>query len=225
MSEVIHLLPTVLAVGIWERLTAQARALSRAGDPRSFDQLRSDLAAELMLAGELSDEEASPHTLARSITAEVAVVIPALTLLGDSDEPATLAGQAPIGIEEATLLAAQAPSLVRILTHPVSEAILFVDTYRPSEQLRRFLRVRDGRCRFPGCTGPPGRCDIDHTIAAEHGGATSADNLAHLCRGDHTLKHHGGWKVRQTEPGVLEWTSPNGYVHTDRPDPTVRFAA
>jgi hypothetical protein len=24
---------------------------------------------------------------------------------------------------------------------------------------------------------------------------------------------------------VLEWTSPNGYTHTDTPDPTVHFAA
>jgi hypothetical protein len=225
MSEVIHLVPTVLAAGIWDRLTKQAKALIRAGDPRSFDQLRADLAAELLLAGEPSAADGSPHALARAITAEVAIVIPALTLLGRSDEPATLAGHGPIGLAEAKALAAGVPSMVRILTHPVTQVVLSVDTYRPSEQLRRFLRIRDGRCRFPGCSSPPNRCDIDHTIAAEVGGPTEAGNLAHLCRGDHTLKHHGGWTVRQTEPGVLEWTSPNGYVHTDRPDSTVRFAA
>ena len=225
MSEVIHLLPAVLAAGVWDRLTSQATALKRAGDPRSFDQLRSDLAAELLLAGDLSAADGSPHALATGIVAEVAIVIPALTLLGQGDEPATLAGQGPIGLAEAKLLAARAPTLVRILTHPVTGLVLSVDTYRPSEKLRRFLRIRDGRCRFPGCTRPANRCDLDHTIAAEHGGPTTADNLAHLCRGDHTLKHHGGWRVRQTEPGVLEWTSPNGLIHTDRPDPTVHFAA
>lgn len=225
MSEIIHTLPTVLAAGVWDRLTRQAKALSRAGDPRSFDQLRSDLAAELLLSGDLSDADGSPHALARSISAEVAIVIPALTLLGRSDEPATLAGQGPIGMEEARELASMAPSLVRILTHPTSTLVLSVDTYRPSEQLRRFLRIRDGHCRFPGCPSPPSRCDLDHTFAAEEGGPTKADNLAHLCRGDHTLKHHGGWSVKQTEPGVLEWTSPNGFTHTDRPEPTVRFAA
>ena len=107
----------------------------------------------------------------------------------------------------------------------VAEVVLAVDTYRPSEKLRRFLRIRDGRCRFPGCFRPPNRCDIDHTIPAETGGPTEVGNLAHLCRGDHTLKHHGGWTVKQTAPGVLEWTSPNGYTHTDTPDPTVHFAA
>jgi hypothetical protein len=225
MSEVIHLLPTVLAAGVWERLTSQAKALKRAGDPRSFDQLRSDLLAELALTGDLSAAEGSPHAPATGIVAEVAIVIPALTLLGQSDEPATLAGAGPIGLAEAKALAARVPSMVRILTHPITGVVLSVDTYRPSEKLRRFLRIRDGRCRFPGCTRPANRCDLDHTIAAEHGGPTTEGNLAHLCRGDHTLKHHGGWSVRQTEPGVLEWTSPNGIVHTDRPDPTVSFAA
>ncbi|MHA6694502.1 HNH endonuclease signature motif containing protein [Homoserinimonas sp. A520] len=225
MSELILVLPTLLAAGVWDRLTAQARTLSRAGDPRSFDQLRADLATDLLLTGDLDSADGSPHALARGITAEVAIVIPALTLLGHSKEPATLAGQGPIGLAEAKLLAAKAPSMVRILTHPATDLVLSVDTYRPSEKLRRFLRIRDGRCRFPGCTRPPNRCDIDHTIAAETGGPTTVGNLAHLCRGDHTLKHHGGWSVKQLEPGVLEWTSPNGYVHTDTPDPTVHFAA
>jgi hypothetical protein len=225
MSEVIHLLPTVLAAGIWDRLTAQAKILSRAGDPRTFDQLRADLAADLLLAGEPSTGDGSPHTLAKAIKAEVAIVIPVLTLLGRSDEPATLTGHGPIGVDEATALAAETPSLTRILTHPVGGQVLAVDTYRPSEKLRRYLRIRDGRCRFPTCARPPGRCDLDHTIPAEVGGPTSAGNLAHLCRGHHTLKHHGGWTVHQIEPGILEWTSPNGRVHTDRPDPTVHFAA
>jgi hypothetical protein len=225
MAELVLVLPAVLVAGVWDRLTQQAKVLSRAGDPRAFDQLRADLATELLLTGDLNTADGSPHALARGISAEVAIVIPALTLLGRSEEPATLAGQGPIGLAEAKLLAAQAPSLVRILTHPTTRLVLAVDTYRPSEKLRRFLRIRDGRCRFPGCTRPPNRCDIDHTIPAETGGPTEVGNLAHLCRGDHTLKHHGGWSVKQLEPGVLEWTSPNGYTHTDTPDPTVHFAA
>jgi hypothetical protein len=225
MAELVLVLPAVLVAGVWDRLTQQAKVLSRAGDPRAFDQLRADLATELLLTGDLDTADGSPHALARGITAEVAIVIPALTLLGHSAEPATLAGQGPIGLAEAKLLAAQAPSMVRILTHPTTRLVLAVDTYRPSQKLRRFLRIRDGRCRFPGCSRPPNRCDIDHTIPAETGGPTEVGNLAHLCRGDHTLKHHGGWSVKQLEPGVLEWTSPNGYTHTDTPDPTVHFAA
>ncbi|MEO9202728.1 MAG: HNH endonuclease signature motif containing protein [Mycobacterium sp.] len=95
---------------------------------------------------------------------------------------------------------------------------LTADTYRPSAKLRRFLTLRDGRCRHPGCNRSAARCDLDHTIPAEAGGPTTPENLGHLCRGHHTLKHHGGWKVRQVSPGVLEWTSPTGQIVTDTPD-------
>ena len=37
-------------------------------------------------------------------------------------------------------------------------------------------------------------------------------------RGHHTLKHHGGWKVRQTAPGHLTWTSYLGREYETVPD-------
>jgi hypothetical protein len=223
MSLMTFYLPTVLAAAIWDRLGRQAKAIRNAGDPRTLDQIRCDLAAELLLTGEPATSEDSPHGAAVGITAEVCIVIPALTLLGKSDEPATLNGGSPIGLEEAKALAADAPHLVRILTDPVSGQVLAVDTYRPSEKLRRFLRIRDGRCRFPICNAPAHRADIDHTIPAAAGGPTQDGNLECLCRGDHILKHHGGWSVRQISPGVLEWTSPHGIVAVDEPDPPVAF--
>ena len=101
--------------------------------------------------------------------------------------------------------------------------VLTVDRYRPSEQMRRMLRARDRHCRFPGCRVPASRCDIDHTLDAQYGGATATDNLAHLCRGHHTLKHHTGWRVEQRTGGVLEWTSPTGRTRQTGPPGRVRF--
>ena len=34
--------------------------------------------------------------------------------------------------------------------------------YRPSTELAEFVRMRDLYCRFPGCTVPADRCDLDH---------------------------------------------------------------
>src|SRR5690606_10155980 len=48
-------------------------------------------------------------------------------------------------------------------------------------------------------------------------------NLAQLCRGHHTLKHHGGWNVSQTNGGVMHWESPAGRTYTDRPPSKARF--
>lgn len=38
-------------------------------------------------------------------------------------------------------------------------------SYRPPEAIRRFVRARDGTCRFPGCGVQARRCDLDHVEA------------------------------------------------------------
>ncbi|MEO6942180.1 MAG: DUF222 domain-containing protein, partial [Terrimesophilobacter sp.] len=81
MSELLHLLPTPFAAAIFDRLTRQAKAVAATGDPRTRDQLRSDLAADLLLTGEPASGENAPHTAAEGIRAEISITIPALTLL------------------------------------------------------------------------------------------------------------------------------------------------
>lgn len=230
MSQLTHILPTVLGQAIWDRLTQQAKAVAHATaesdadpDPRTYDQLRSDLAADLLLTGQPSADPGAPHAPTAGVRAEVTVTIPVLTLLGVGTEPATLAGRAPIDLDTATRLAGEADHWVRVLTHPVTGLVLATDTYRPNEQLKRLLRARDQRCRFSTCNRAASRSDIDHTIDWQYGGKTEPGNLACLCRGHHTLKQFGGWKVRQTSPGILEWTSPTGRIITDRPDPQPVF--
>lgn len=135
----------------------------------------------------------------------------------DTPPPAELDGACPIDPETARRLAGAATGWERVLTHPISGALLAVDRYRPSEQLRRHLRARDQRCRFPACGLAARRCDIDHNHAASDGGSTCDENLAHFCRRHHMLKHHSPWQVRQTAGGSIEWQSPAGQVYVDRP--------
>lgn len=225
MSELIHVMPSVYAAAVFDRLTRQAKAVSAAGDPRSRDELRSDIALDLLLTGEPDCGEvggdAAPHSAAHGIRAEVSIVIPALALLGRDDAPATLAGRGPIDLDTACGLAANAPEMIRVLTHPVSGAVVSSDSYRPTASLRRYLEARDRYCRFPSCHRDARYCDLDHTLAWEHGGTTVPENLALLCRGHHTLKHHGHWRVKQVTPGVLEWISPLGRtVTTEPPEPS-----
>ena len=116
-------------------------------------------------------------------------------------------------------LAARAPSFTRILTHPVSGTVLDVDrqSYRPPADLERWLQVRDGTCRFPGCNRSARRSDIDHTLDWNDGERTAFDNLAHLCAAHHHLKHETSWAVRQIGAGTLEWTTPAGRRHLTHP--------
>lgn len=190
-------------------------------DRRSIEQVRADVLADLLLSGDPTAAPRSPTP----IVGTVQVVVPVLTLIGVGEEPAEIVGHAPIDAATARRLAGSAPGWDRILTHPVTSAVLAVDRYRPSEDQRRMLRARDERCRFPGCRMPVHRCDIDHTIDAARGGPTETCNLAHLCRRHHTLKHASDWTVRQRADGTLEWASPTGRIHLDEPPSAVRFRA
>lgn len=155
------------------------------------------------------------------VRASIHVTVPVLTLLGRSDEPGHLDGYGPIDAATARELAADAPSFTRVLTDPHTGTVLSVgrDHYTVPADLRRHLRLRDETCRFPGCGRRATGCDIDHTTAWEDGGTTTADNLAHLCRHHHRLKHHGGWATTNHSRGTLDWTSPTG--RTYRTDPAL----
>ncbi|PQZ57485.1 MULTISPECIES: HNH endonuclease signature motif containing protein [unclassified Microbacterium] len=131
--------------------------------------------------------------------------------------PAELDGTTPIDARTARALAGSATGWDRVFTHPISGAMLAVDRYRPSEHLRRHLRARDQRCRFPGCGIRARKCDLDHNHAAASGGPTSDTNLSAFCRRHHMLKHNSPWHVEQRAGGVLEWTSPTGRGYIDRP--------
>ncbi|MFT3796838.1 DUF222 domain-containing protein [Microbacterium sp.] len=192
-------------------------------DPRTINQLRADLLADLLLTGAPTAHGGTDGTLA-GITGTIQITIPALTLAGDpTSEPALLAGYGPIHPHLARQLAGLAPGWDRVFTHPHTGLPLAVDRYKPSAQLKRYLAARDEHCRTPGCTRPAHRCDEDHTIPASIGGPTHPDNLANFCRRHHTAKHHTAWHVKQLGHGTLQWTSPTGRHYLDKPPATVRF--
>ncbi|WP_158270275.1 HNH endonuclease signature motif containing protein [Mycetocola zhujimingii] len=165
-----------------------------------------------------------PATAFRKIVPTVMVTVPVLTLLGKSVEPGNLDGYGPIDADTARQLASQAPEFSRILTHPETGVALSLGhtKYTPSKAMRRFLRYRDGYCRFPGCTRKAVSSDIDHTQPFDSGGNTDFDNLASLCPKHHKLKHETNWLVEQLGDGILRWTSPHGREYLTHPENPVR---
>ncbi|WP_295854054.1 HNH endonuclease signature motif containing protein [uncultured Microbacterium sp.] len=241
MSDLVATLPTVLAVGIHDRLTLQARALidARLDDPqaacdeRTTAQLRADILADLLLTAapeaDPTRTDDGPGALG-AIRARVQVVVPALTILdptAENHDPAELIGHGPLDAATARGLAeATALPWDRVITHPITGAVLHTDTYHRTTAIDRYLRARDRRCRWPGCTVPAIRCEVDHTRDHALGGPTHVANLAHLCQRHHTQKQFTRWTVKQLPGGILQWTSPTGRTYTDEPlpySPAVRF--
>ena len=203
MAWLHELVPAVEAHAIYERATAIAKVLAAVeGETRTLDQLRADVLCDLLIDGDTTAHPAE----ARGIRATVAVTVPALAMLADNDgavgsDPAVVEGIGPIPIARARELCGGAAGWMRILTHPETGMVLSVsrDQYRPPPALRKLVRWRADRCMAPGCNVPATRCQIDHSIAWEHGGFTCLSNLCPLCQGHHTVKHHGGWTVTQID--------------------------
>ncbi len=144
------------------------------------------------------------------------VTVSAETLLRLSDAPGELAGYGPIPAEVARELAADG-EWRRWLLEPGGGRLADVGTttYRPGAAVDRYVRGRDRTCRFPTCTRPAERCDLDHTLAfhTEHGDTTPG-NLTALCRHHHRLKHETDWTYRTTPDGDVIWTAPSGRTYT-----------
>ncbi|MCU1519285.1 MAG: nuclease [Pseudarthrobacter sp.] len=162
-----------------------------------------------------------------SPAAQVLVTVPIFSLMGLTDEPADLDGYGPIPASMARKLVADgASSFRRVLIDPKSGEPLEIGrkSYGIPPAMRRWLRLRDGRCSFPGCTNHSLDNDADHILAWADGGTTGISNLESLCRKHHRLKHTSAWTP--TNAGIDKppaWTSPTGRhypsEHHDREPP------
>ncbi|MFC9352971.1 DUF222 domain-containing protein [Arthrobacter sp. NPDC057013] len=131
--------------------------------------------------------------------AQVLVTVPVFSLLGLSEEPATLDGYGPIPPSMARRLVAEgAASFHRVLVDPRDGAPLEIGrtSYRLTKPMRQWLRLRDAKCTFPSCSNHSLDNDADHILAWADGGGTGVANLGQPCPKHHRLKHcedWGGW--------------------------------
>lgn len=216
-------LPAAQAMAIFNRVTNIAASLQGSGEDRTLTQLRADVLSDLVLDRDQPSGSgaAGEGSTTGGIKADVCLLVPVLSLLGNDDEPATLEGYGPISIDAARDLVGDAKSFIRILTHPETGALLSVghDRYGAPKDLRTVLRLRDVTCRFPGCNRPAERTDLDHTLDWAKHGPTQLDNLSCLCGPHHALKHASAWAVTQSDDGTgtLGWLSPSGRMYTTEP--------
>ena len=219
-------LPADTAAGIWERTTAAARALQGPDEARTLTQLRADITATWLLGGHTGVTGTSGRADGGTGTdgdiaggvpsprAQVLITVPVLSLLGATDEPAMLDGYGPIPPSMARrLIADGADSFYRVLVDPRDGAPLEIGrtSYRVTKAQRRWLRLRDGKCPFPGCNNQSLDNEADHLLAWADGGTTGISNLGQPCPKHHRLKHSSAWTptaaTKDSPPG---WSSPSG---------------
>ncbi|QBX54259.1 HNH endonuclease [Nocardioides seonyuensis] len=106
--------------------------------------------------------------------------------------------------------------------------------YAIPDRIREHVTLRDRTCVFPHCTRPARRCQVDHITSYDHDaqaegrpqpGPTETQNLAALCTFHHRLKTHTGWRYTMVDPGVFEWTSPDGHRYLRDPEGTTPIAS
>lgn len=224
-----------------ERVDHIARVVRRGGDARTLGQLRSDIALDLLLHGNITPsstssdcgitgdtgEDASrmaPYA-GRLPAARVTVTVSAASLLGATEEP----GQMDCGSRTEYLPAhvirdvayAAGSTWRRLVTDPVSGylADLSTTSYAVTGQLRERVQFRDRLSRVPGSGSPARRCDLDHEVDWADGGRSSMSNLSAKCRNGHNHKTRGTWSTSRP-PGVngeIEWVTRAGRRYVTAP--------
>ncbi|KRE80880.1 HNH endonuclease signature motif containing protein [Arthrobacter sp. Soil762] len=205
-------LPADQAAAIWNRTTAVARGLQGPDEPLTLTQLRADvLAAALLSSGNPAEHDPGQVPPPRAL---VMVTVPVFSLLGATEEPAMLDGYGPIPASMARdLVANGADSFYRVLVDPRDGAPLEIGrtNYRLTKAMRNWLRMRDGKCPFPGCSNHSLDNEADHILAWHKGGTTGVSNLGQPCPKHHRLRHTSAWHptpaTKNEPPG---WISPTG---------------
>lgn len=193
---------------MYDLLTRVARKAKASGYPGGVEELRARALRDVVLGGGRE-----------GVVTEFRVTIPASALAGASPQPAEIHGYGPASVQTIHELADENTFWRRIVTDPVSGAILDVGPRRRhTSALGEHVRTRDGHCVFPGCSRPAEDCQLDHTTDHARGGPTNASNLGVLCQHHNLMKQATAWQLSQPEPGRFVWTSPTGATYEVAPD-------
>jgi hypothetical protein len=172
----------------------------------------------------------APKLIRRPRTIRIGVVVPLTSLLGNNDAPGETADRSGF-IPGETLRQHIAEAIhsnrrdqvlfTRLLTDNHGRLLDTTELGRyPSTRLAEAITIRAGTCRYPTCSVPADRCDLDHHEPVPKG-TTSGRNMDPFCR-----RHHRGktftWHACTRDDNGIDWTMPDAehYRCIDEPLPT-----
>jgi hypothetical protein len=197
-------------------VSEEDRVARIADDPRSTEQLASDVFFGLITAG----AEVNPAELLGRGAPAVRVTITERDLVARTGHGRLQAGQLAVSVETVERLACTQgtiPVLFDAHGQPLDvgrEQRLFTARQRIA------LAERDGGCRWPGCERPPSWCEAHHIEHwARDGGRTDVADGLLLCKHHHLLLHDHHWEIeRRGETRAEYWLIPP----PSHPDPVPR---
>ncbi len=194
-----------------------ALGLKTADEPRTLDQLRADVALDL-LSGRANGRPTGKGT--------VDICVDLTTLAELSEAPGDLAGYGPVIADIARQVAERQQGTEWRFTITDPETGMVIDNgttkkRRANTNQTRHVQARNRTCVTPGCRMPAIGCDIDHSKPYSETHHTTVDELAPLCRFDHCQRHKHGWTYTPIPGGDYLWTSRLGlkYTTSGRPPP------
>jgi hypothetical protein len=208
MTYLSGLLPVKEGVAVYAALTKHADALRADGDERSRGQIMADTLVERVTGLSVASE----------VPVEVSVVMSDAAVFGDAgtagrETPAHVDGYGPVPAPVAREWLADPDTKVwirRLYAGAGGHALVAMDSARRrfAGNLRRFITIRDQRCRTPWCDAPIRH--MDHAERHADGGPTTVGNSQGLCEACNHAKEAPGWRTRIREDGSVETTTPTG---------------
>jgi hypothetical protein len=188
------------------------RAQQIADDPRSTEQLASDVFFELVTAG----AEVKPQQLLGRGAPAVRVSVTEAQLRTRTGRGRLQRTQQVVSIETVERLACTQGTVAVVFDEHGQPLDVGREQRLFTTRQRVALAERDGGCRWPGCDRPPSWCEAHHIEHwARDGGRTDVADGLLLCKHHHLLLHDHHWEIERRGPGRAEyWLIPP----PDRPD-------
>jgi hypothetical protein len=223
-SEIRAVMPTAHAEAVMQAVNTLAKdqRFEVADGCITRGQRRVAALVALMLGDPGSVGQVTGPVQEAKLAVHVNVLVPLDTIVGASEQGGRI-GNTPCTADEVTDLIAQAAlesSTIRRLVTDSTGCILDAGRrhYLASDLQKLVIRIRDQHCRFPGCSRPAERCEIDHAKPYDAGGPTDQRNLGPLCKHHHELKTAGYWHITASaRDGSCTWRSPLGRIYEHTP--------
>ncbi len=200
-------------------VTAAEQVQQLIDDPRSTEQLASDVFFHLITAG----AEIKPDQLLGHGAPAVRVTITHKHLTTRTGHGRLQRTQQPVSIETIERLACTQGTIPVVFDQHGQPLDVGREQRLFTTRQRTALAERDGGCRWTGCERPPTWTEAHHIQhwARDHGRTDVADGIL-LCKHHHLLLHDHHWEIERRGPTRNEyWLIPP----PDHPDPHPRLLA